>query len=150
MPSCPSLTDNGLWLLFQLSFVSHQHTPSVINTIVYVNHQLRCFNLTVAVVLDLFNINLGNKRTVRDQWQSHFIVSGHRILYLNKYSPFLDFRGHRIRYLLIFNENILFLHEIADSESANVLKSALFTQLTEPLSANEINPNLKSYKSLDY
>jgi hypothetical protein len=49
----------------------------------------------------------------------------------------LDFRGgHRILYLLIFNENILFLHEIADSESANVLKSVLFTQLTEPLSAN--------------
>jgi hypothetical protein len=56
--------------------------------------------------------------------------SGLRICYMNKYSPFLDFRGgHRILYLLIFNENILFLHEIADSESANVLKSVLFTQL---------------------
>jgi hypothetical protein len=74
---------------------------------------------------------------------------------LNKLTPFLDFRGHRIRYLLIFNENILFLHEIVVSESVNVFVSDLFTQLTEPLSANvhlpyKINSKLRSYKSLDY
>jgi hypothetical protein len=53
---------------------------------------------------------------------------------------FFDFRGHRIRYLLIFNENFRFLHEIEDSESANVLKSELIRPLTEPMSANIHHP----------
>jgi hypothetical protein len=50
------------------------------------------------------------------------LFTGHRIRYLNKYSSFFDFRGHRIRNILFFNDNLRFLHEIADSESANVSK----------------------------
>jgi hypothetical protein len=46
---------------------------------------------------------------------------------LNKYGPFLGFRGHRIRYLLIFTESFLFLYGIAVSESANVLKSSFLS-----------------------
>jgi hypothetical protein len=68
------------------------------------------------------------------------LFSGQRILYWNKTWLLLNFRGHRIRYLLIFNGNMLFLHEIVDSKSANVLKSELFSQLTELMSANVHHP----------
>jgi hypothetical protein len=49
--------------------------------------------------------------------------------YLIKIWPILGFRGHRIRYILIFNGNIRFLLESADSMSENVLKSELLSQL---------------------
>jgi hypothetical protein len=45
MPPCPRLTYDWFWVWYHLSSISHHHTPSVIDTIIYENEQLWCINL---------------------------------------------------------------------------------------------------------